>query len=203
MAIISKFVFGFDIDGVLTFDDDGQDNLWLKAASEYFGEPIKRRSYYVEDAFDRTREEVEEFYKACIRQIFSTVPARELAGETLRSLEARGCTIHLITHRSENFREITETWLRQHRIPYHSLTMTSPNQGDYSKGQRCVELGVEFFVDDKFENAEEVAACGVYSLLFHASHNAGRSTHLPVVKDWQDVQEHIQFFFQERLRQVR
>lgn len=202
MFIISKFVFGFDIDGVLTNDDDGNCNIWLKEASKYFGEPILKRSYYIEEAFNKSKEEVQEFFKERINTIFSSVPVREHAVETIRDLAKRDCTIHLITAREERHRNITETWLNNHQIPYHSLTMSPVNQS-YSKGKRCQELGVQFFVDDKIENAVDVANQDVYTLLFHASHNLNHQTGLPLVKSWLEVQEHIHLFFEKRLREAR
>ena len=198
---ISQFIFGFDIDGVLTNDDDGISSIWLEEASKYFGEPILKHAYYIEDAFNKTRAEVQRFFDARIDSIFNNVPAREHAAETLRGLANQGCIVHLITARDEQHREITENWLRKHNMPYHSLTM-SPTNKSYSKGERCQELGVEFFVDDKVENAEDVASKGIYTVLYHASHNVGRQTSLPLVKSWLEVQKHIDFFCGQRLRQV-
>src|SRR5690606_14088569 len=129
---IRPYIFGFDIDGVLTNDDDGTSNIWLQAASAYFGEPILRPAYNVEEAFNKTRAEVEEFFAACIHDIFTNVPAREGAAQTLRSLADRGCSIHLITHRDERHRQVTEDWLRRHGFVYDSLTMCSTGTG-YSK----------------------------------------------------------------------
>lgn len=186
----------------MTHDDDGTKNIWLEAASEYFGEPMTKPAYYIEDAFNKTREEVHEFFDACIESIFTNVPARDHAADTLRSLTEQGSLVHLITARDERHRQTTEKWLERHGIPYHSLTM-SPIHGRYSKGKRCLELGVQFFVDDKVENALEVADCGIYTLLFHASHHAGRRTNLPLVKDWLEVQQHIEFFLDQGRRQVR
>lgn len=199
--IISKFIFGFDIDGVLTNDDDGKSNIWLEEASKFFGEPMKKRSYYIEDAFEKTREEVQEFFAARINTIFSTVPVRDHAVETVASLARRGCTIHMITARDERHREITERWLKKHGFIYDSLTMSPTNQS-YCKGERCQELGVQFFVDDKLENAEVVASKGIYTLLYFASHNAGRKSSLPLVKNWLEVQKHIDLFFEKQLGQV-
>jgi len=195
---ISKLIFGFDIDGVLTGDDDGVTNLWLQKAAEYFGQEMIRPSFYIEEAFDRTVEEVREFFAAKIDSIFASVPIRPHCAETLTKLWDQGCTIHLITARDEEHRQVTEAWLKKHEIPYHTLSM-SPHKQSYSKGDRCVELGVDFFVDDKFENAHEVAERGIYTLLFHASHNRDRETTLPRVRSWLDINEHIDYLIQDTL----
>ena len=42
---ISRLIFGFDIDGVLTDDDNGQENIWLARASAYFNKPIVKHSF--------------------------------------------------------------------------------------------------------------------------------------------------------------
>lgn len=191
-------ILGFDIDGVLTGDDDGLNNLWLQKAEEYFDQEMIRPSFHIEEAFDRTVEEVHEFFATMIETIFATVPIRPHCAKVLGKLWDRGYTIHLITARDEQHRQVTEDWLKGHDLPYHTLTM-SPHQQSYSKGDRCVELGVDFFVDDKFENAHEVANRGIYTLLFHASHNRDRHTILPRVKDWLEIDEHIERLRQERL----
>lgn len=174
----------------------------METASAYFGEPILKAAYYIEDAFNKTREEVAEFFAACVEDIFKNIPPRALAPETLRNLADRGCIIHLITHRDTKYRATTEQWLQRHGIPYDSLTMSSNGRG-YSKKERCQELGVQFFVDDKLENAEEVASSGIYTLLFHASHNAHRSSNLTSVRSWQEVGQHIDFFLAQQYRQAR
>lgn len=194
MGDISKFTFGFDIDGVLTNDDDGECSIWIREASAYFGEPLpKKRAYYIEEAFNKSRAEVQEFFKARIDTIFETVPTREYAATTLQNLHSGGHTVHLITARDERFRPITERWLQRHHIPYHSLFMSPPQQS-YSKGTLCKELQIGFFVDDKVENALDTASNGVYTLLFHASHNLHHKNSLPLVKNWLEVQEHIGLF---------
>lgn len=196
---ISQYIFGFDIDGVLTHDDDGETNIWLEEASAFFEEPIVKRAYYVEDAFNKTWAEVQKFFEARIETIFATAPVKDHSAQTLRDLKKRGCTIHLITARDEQHRAVTADWLHRHEIPYHTLSMSPPQQS-YSKGELCKTLGVEFFVDDKIENAQDVASRGIYTLLFHASHNLDHKLPLPLVKDWLDVQHHIGLFFAKRLK---
>ncbi|NLL43804.1 MAG: hypothetical protein GX251_10755 [Firmicutes bacterium] len=188
---MSKLIFGFDIDGVLTNDDDGDCSIWIREASDYFGEPLpEKRTYYIEDAFGKSTEEVMEFFQARVHSIFTKVPIRDHVAETLHSLWSHEHTIHLITARDERFRDVTEKWLGRHNIPYHSLHMSPSNQS-YSKGLLCKELQVGFFVDDKVENALDTAQNGIYTLLFHASHNRGFETSLPLVKNWREIQRHI------------
>lgn len=191
---MSRFTFGFDIDGVLTNDDDGECSIWLREAAEYFGEPLpQKRAYYIEDAFNKSTEEVQGFFSARMESILDRVPIREHATDTLRNLLEGGHTVHLITARDEKIRQTTERWLKRHDVPYHTLFM-SPTNGSYSKGTLCKELQVGFFVDDKVENVLDTSGKGIYTLLFHASHNLEHQTSLPLVKNWLEVQEHIDKF---------
>jgi len=143
----------------------------------------KKRTYYIEDAFQVSAEEVHRFFRARANHIFETVPIREQAAETLHHLKEIKHTVHLITARDERHRAITEEWLGRHRVPYDRLFMSPPKQ-TFSKGDLCKELKVGFFVDDKLENALETASQGIYTLLFQASHNAGSDHFLPLVKNW-------------------
>lgn len=201
MKVISRLVFGFDIDGVLTNDDDGKQNIWLETAAEYFEQDMIRPSFYIKEAFGRTTEEVLEFFAAKIETIFQEVPPRPHSASVLQRLYQSDHIVHLITARDEQHKEVTESWLRKHRFPYHSLTM-SPHRGSYCKGERCAELDVDFFVDDKLENAEDVAAQGIYTLLFHASHNKGRETSLPRVNSWREIESHIDNLMQKQFKQT-
>lgn len=153
----------------------------------------QKRAYYIEDAFGKSRDEVQEFFKARVKTIVDQVPIREHAAETLQALQNHDHTIHLITARDEELRPVTERWLKRHNVPYHNLFMSPSNQS-YSKGALCKKLQVGFFVDDKVENVEDTANNGVYTLLFHASHNLDYKTSLPLVKDWLEVQRHIALF---------
>jgi len=176
----------------LTNDDDGECSIWLQEASEFFGLPLPdKRAYYIEDVFGVSREEVHRFFNARANDILQKVPIREHAAETLQELQKDKHTIHLITARDERHRSLTEDWLKRHGVPYNQLFMSQPKQS-YSKGALCQQLRVGFFVDDKVENALDTASHGIYTLLFHASHNLGKADSLPLVKDWLQVREHIE-----------
>lgn len=196
---MSKIVFGFDIDGVLTNDDDGRQNVWLKRAQKYFGKPLLKPSFYLDEALDLSPEEVEEFFQVMLEEVFTTIPSRPRSAATLQELWDLGATIHLITARAEKYRQITESWLKKEGMPYHSLQM-SPGERAYSKGEKCLKLGVQFFVDDHLENAKDAAKRGIYTLLYHASHNRGHPTALPRVKNWGEINRHIRLFLGKRPR---
>ena len=128
-------VFGFDIDGVLTDDDNGQSNLWLERASAFFNRPILKHSFYIDEALGIAKEELEPFLVRETAMIMEIVSPRQGCVEVLTRLMDRGHEVQLITARSEPYREVTEDWLRRHKIPYTDLHMSPSEDQSYSKGQ--------------------------------------------------------------------
>ena len=51
--------------------------------------------------------------------------------ETLNKWYDQGHIICFFTSRTEEHREVTETWLRKHDFKYHSLLMGKPRGGNY------------------------------------------------------------------------
>lgn len=138
-----------------------------------------------------------------VHSIFAHVPIRPHSVQTLEELRNQEAVIHLITARNETFRGITEKWLKKHNVPYDGLHMSPSNGQGYSKGAKCVELGVEFFVDDNLENCIDAAHHGVHVVLFEASHNKGRTTTIQRVTDWLHIREQIDSVLHRRSRAVR
>lgn len=191
VVTIKKRVFGFDIDGVLTADDNGTDNIWLTKASEYFKLPVIKQSFYIEEALGVSEQQADLFFQKVVRSIITNVTIRPYCVQVLNELSEIEAEIHLITARDEKFRDLTENWLAKHKVPYDTLHMSPGSGQKYSKGAKCVELGVEFFVDDNLENCIDVTNHGVHVVLFEASHNKGRKTNITRVSDWLDIKDQI------------
>ena len=51
--------------------------------------------------------------------------------ETIQKWHAEGHIITFFTSRTEEHREVTETWLQRHGFPYHGLLMGKPRGGNY------------------------------------------------------------------------
>ncbi len=185
-------VFGFDIDGVLTADDDGRQNTWVVEAGRFFKKEPVKASFRLDEALDLNAAEVERFFRAKGHAILADVPVRIGCVDVLCGLKDQGHTVHLITARNEGFRQITETWLQRHAIPYDSLTMNKSPRTHFGKGQVCRSLRVELFVDDNYENCLDVHQRGGPVLMYHASHNRERDPVVPVVYDWNDIRSHIE-----------
>ena len=189
---LQKKVFGFDIDGVLTADDDGRQNTWVVEAGRFFKKKPVRASFRLDEALGLKKAEVERFFRAKGHTILAEVPVRTGCVDVLCELKNQGHTVHLITARNEGFRQITEDWLQRHAIPYDSLTMNEAPHTAFGKGKVCRSLSVELFVDDNYENCLDIHRSGVPVLMYYASHNRERHPFVPVVHDWDDIRSHIE-----------
>jgi uncharacterized HAD superfamily protein len=78
-----------------------------------------------------------------------------------------------ITRRPDSTKQWTEPWLKEHFDieDVHFTTFSQHGFKQVSKGEVCVDLGVEFFVEDTPKHAIDVAQNGVTSLLFHRPWN--------------------------------
>ncbi len=190
--------FGFDIDGVLTDDDDGTSNIWMVEASRYFNRPLIKPSFYLHEAVGVTRQEIDRFIEARSMAIMENVSIRPHCLNVLRRLKSVYCDIHLITARKDSCRNLTEAWLGANQIPYDSLTMKSVKDSHYSKGTICQHLEVDLFVDDNYENCLELKQSGIYTLMYHCSHNQDKQAPVPVVRDWHEIETSIYQFHSTR-----
>ncbi len=192
-----KHVFGFDIDGVLTDDDNGTENTWVVECGRYFEKEPVVASFRLDQALDLDTERIEQFFRAKGEHLLRDMPPRPGSIETLRELKAQGHTVHLITARRQGFRDLTEDWLERHRVPYDTLTMNDFTDRPLGKGKICRHLDVELFVDDNYDNCVDVHRHGVSVLMYYASHNRRLDPPVPVVHDWQDIRTYIRSIVQD------
>ena len=124
--------------------------------------------------------------------ILTSVTPRQGCVQVLRGLLQAGYEVHLITARSEFLRPVTEDWLHRYQVPYTALHMSPSLEEDYSKGERCDQLGVQFFVDDHYPNCIDTADRGVYTLCFTRLTTSISLAHLRLpVYNWREIAQHI------------
>lgn len=188
-----KYNLGIDIDGVLT--DEGPDNnsIWQQKMNEYFDREIKLKEYTYDlrKAFDINDQELNNFIEEKIADIYQNVKVVEKAKETLEDLYKQGHRLILITARDEKHRELTEKWLKKNEIPYHEL------HHDHNKAPLAVKKNISIFIDDRKENAFEIAAENIPVILVNKYHNYdfNGNDKITKVSDWNEIREKIELFF--------
>lgn len=137
---------GLDIDGVL-----GDFNSHL---CDYVGisrfEVTHWNCPVVKEAFDKVKRD-EKFW-ATMPKLTESVPFETHCYITSRSIDP----------------SITQEWLNKNGFPSAPLYCVGHNE---SKVEAAKQSGVEWFVDDKYENFVELNAAGICTFLFDASHN--------------------------------
>jgi uncharacterized HAD superfamily protein len=187
-----KYNFGIDIDGVLT--DEGPDNnsIWQQKMNEFFEREItlKKYTYNLAKAFAINNQELNEFIQAKIEDVYSSVKPIDKAREILTELSEKGHRLILITARHEEHRPLTEKWLNDYNIPYHEL------HHEHDKAPLAAKKNISLFIDDKKENALEIAAKNIPVFLVSKYHNSdfNGNSKITKVNNWDEIRENIDLF---------
>ncbi len=181
---------GFDIDGVLTAEGEGNDNIWVKYLQKFLGEniEIKNNSYDFCEAFELSQETMDEFLSEYLEEIYASVPPAPLADKILAELKNKfNKEIVLITARDKKFKSLTENWLDKHEIKYDKLFHES------DKAEIADNLQIKLFVDDKKENIIKLNKIGIATLVFDHHHNQDLDPkyYIKRVESWQQIYEII------------
>lgn len=100
--------------------------------------------------------------------------------------------LYIITSKPENLKQVTMDWLEKH-FPntFKKTYFASKVHGDKNKrakGEICKEIGIELFVDDSIENANNIASIGIPVLLYDAPWNQGTiSANINRVYSWDEI----------------
>jgi len=188
-----KYNFGIDIDGVLTDEGPDHDSIWQQKMNEFFDREItlKEYTYDLRKAFAINDQELNKFIQEKVEEIYSSVKAVDRAREILTELYEEGHRLILITARNEKHRDLTEKWLEKNNIPYHEL------YHEDQKAPLAVEKNISLFIDDKKENALEIAAENIPVILVSKYHNYDFEGNEKIKKadNWDEIKENIELFF--------
>jgi uncharacterized HAD superfamily protein len=155
---------GVDIDGVIA----DADPVFRQYIHELFGKYLPREkiiSYYYEKVFDLTDKQIENLWAIVTeRDAWSRFPLVPEARETIEII-SKSCGIFLITARPLDTKESTRAWLNQNGIKYSSLIFSKEYKGKHDS-LRANNLCLDYHIEDKLENAIEMAENSVKVLLF-------------------------------------
>ncbi len=186
--------YGFDLDDVIlnfmeSFREFHNENYGTEHAFEEYTD------FYLENILGCSKEEivkrVDIFYNSHEHKNAEPIHG---AIEVLKKLSEKYELI-IITAKPEELREQTIFWLNTH-LPniFSDIVFTNHFQGEglkRNKGDVCLELGIEAFVDDAIHNAESVASVGIPVLLLDTPWNKKfKETELiKRVQNWEEIEQ--------------
>lgn len=180
-----------DIDGTIT-----EPYYWLDMANSHFGTDIKPyqvTTYDIHEVLEVSREAYNEFYNLYAEKLHSGAEVRENAEIVLWKLNQQH-NVFYVTAREQWIRNTTENWFRTNELPLAELHML----GSHYKVERAKQLECDIFIEDRYENAIQLALEGFKVLLVDCSYNR-----LPLipgitrVKDWIDIYEEIETIYEK------
>lgn len=191
---------GIDIDDVLS-DTLGATREWAHAKTDIRLDP---EHYHTDDDYWNYYNaiwarhgikglEFEDFLKE-LETDQSAVKPNEGAASAIQALR-KEYDVVLITSRAPFLKDATRAWLDENidtDIPLYIASNPLTNTGVQSKGELCVELGVELLIDDNIGNCESAREFGVEAILFGKyGWNANAPKDLQRCVNWQEVLEYI------------
>ena len=190
-----KYNFGIDIDGVLTDEGPDHNSIWQQKMNEFFDREItlKEYTYDLRKAFAINDQELNKFIQEKVEEIYSNVEAIDKAREILTELKKEGHRLILITARHEKHRPLTEAWLQKNDIPYHELHHAE------NKAPLAVEKNISLFIDDRKENALDIAGEDIPVILISKYHNNDFQGNEKITKvnNWDEIKQNLDLFFSE------
>lgn len=155
-----------DIDGTIT-----EPYYWLERANQYFNTKVKPKdvtTYEIEEILGVPRSEYDSFYMKFGEQIHRETLIRFGAKEVITKLHIDH-QIHFVTARAEKMREVSFNWLVKHQVPLHSITLL----GSHDKVNQARLLEADLFIEDRYENALQLAEAGFEVVLVDCTYNKG------------------------------
>lgn len=168
---MTSLMIGWDLDGVM-FDyvdntRKGAMELWpdWRERGYRFDAPSTTWNYFSED-WGLSPQQFRYLNQWMMEQgILFEGPIEDGWVDVMNALISEGHTIHIVTHRSiPGSVEATGHWLRQHNVPYDSLSFVQ-NIAD----KALLELDV--LIDDKVENIENWTSAGRHAVIYHQAWN--------------------------------
>lgn len=184
---------GIDIDGVITNEKQGQENIWLRSLNNYFENKITRKKdvYNFSEAYDIPLEDLREFINNKIHEVYATVDVFPNAKKIIDKIRENEHLVYLITARHKEFRPLTIKWLEQHNISYDYLFHED------QKAELAVKKNIELFIEDNQSNAISILEKGIPVILVDKYHNRelNENNGLYRVHNWKQIEKILDINF--------
>ncbi|WP_026476325.1 5' nucleotidase, NT5C type [Alkaliphilus transvaalensis] len=194
---MKKLNLCIDIDGTITEAYD-----WIPRANSYFNTNITAMDVKVYDIHQNLgveRKAYDEFYRSYGEILHDEVTIRAGAKEVLDEL-AKDHQIHFVTAREERMRDVTNKWLKRHLIPLNTLSLL----GSHNKIGKAIELSCDIFIEDRYENAIQLASSGFQVLLINCYYNQEPlPPQVTRVNNWFEIKNVIEEYTQYPISQFK
>jgi uncharacterized HAD superfamily protein len=183
---IQQMTIGIDIDATLT-----EAYYWIPWANAHFHRNLKPEDateYDIHKVLGISEEAYLAFYDEYGEALHAASPIRREAPDVLHRLSSNH-RLHYITARDPRMQRVTEEWLQHYGVPRDGLHLL----GSHHKVSKAHQLGCRLFIEDRYENAVEIAASGIDVLLMDCHYN--RISPLPDniqrVSNWYEVERAV------------
>lgn len=185
---MDKLNICIDIDGTIT-----EPYYWIEDANKYFNKNIKPKDvikYEIHEILGVTSDEYLMFYKIYKEKLHYNAAVRENAEKILWNLSNMH-NIHYVTAREKELKNTTEKWFKVNSLPNANLFLL----GSHHKVNKAVELKCDIFIEDRYENALELARAGFNVLLIDTEYNRR-----PLIKgikrvyNWMEIEKEVSIY---------
>jgi len=177
-----------DIDGTIT-----EPYYWLELANAYFRKNIKPSEvtkYEIHEVLNVPREDYLKFYGLYGNQMHIESEVREDVKQILSKLN-RLHNVFYVTAREAKLEKTTTEWFTRHDLPQAQLYLL----GTHYKVDKAKELNCNIFIEDRYENAIQLALAGFKVLLIDCNYN--RKPLIPGITrvfNWKNIYKVIEEF---------
>lgn len=186
-----------DIDGTITEAYD-----WIPRVNDYFNTNIKPKDvtvYEIHRVLGVDRAAYDLFYALYGESLHQESRIRKGAKKVLSNLY-RQHQIHFVTAREERMKNVTYLWFSHHKIPMNSLTLL----GSHDKVGTAKDLSCDIFIEDRYENAIQLAESGFEVLLMDCNYNKGPlPSNVTRVTNWFEIENIIENHAEKQLNDFR
>jgi uncharacterized HAD superfamily protein len=178
-----------DIDGTIT-----DAYYWLDLANDYFGtsiKPFQVTCYDIHKVLDIPDEDYLKFYEKFGEQMHANQNIRYNADLILWNLNQK-YNIFYVTARNKRMEAVTKSWFKEKNLPEGQLHML----GSHYKVDKARELECNIFIEDRYENAIQLASAGFEVLLIDCYYNR-----LPLIQgitrvyNWVEIYDEIEEYY--------
>lgn len=175
-----------DIDGTIT-----EPYYWLDMANRCFGTnitPSEVTTYEIHEVLSIPRGDYLRFYEEHGVELHEKAKLREDAKQFLWELNEKH-NIFYVTAREARMKEVTERWFSRNNLPTGELYIL----GTHYKVDKAKELSCNVFIEDRYENAIQLAQAGFEVLLIDCTYNRGPLiSGITRVSSWREIYNKIE-----------